>query len=594
MYKYKAIIFDLDGTIFKSDKLFIESFNRVRKNLGFESINESVLKKLIGKPMADICREVFGELSNEEVEEIRAQVRKEDQKNISKLGNLYPGAIDMLKTLKEEGYTLCICSHGSGDYVTNVLKTFALEDYFAIVKSRVEGLSKSQLIKQILEETMSSSAIVVGDTPFDIEGANDSRCLSIGVSYGFGNQLNSDLTAHSTMDVTLLINKVNNFYHKLGEQIISEKKLGLPLLVGINGVDTSGKTQLSYELYRYLFKQGYSVEVIKIDDFHNDKAIRYKDPDPVNSYINYAFDLEKLENELLIPIKEHGKLEKTINCLDIEEDKHTIQRSYRVDCDTIVLVEGVLLYRDPLDKYFDFRVYLEISYDEVIKRAIKRDSRILGDTVAEKYKEKYIPVQNRYISENKPMLKSDVVIDNLNFMEPKFLKLPTVKKLNRTKKIKLKPMCKRFLADATEMFEDNEAKEMLGIVYKPTLSNFKGRAIKSYAILDEKGEFLGIVELFNISWKNRRAEYSIALKPLARGKGYGYWATHKILDLAFNEQGITRVWLRVLESNSKAIKLYERLGFIREGLCREESLRSGKFVSQIQMSILKKEWRSYI
>lgn len=591
MYKYKTIIFDLDGTLFKSDELFKESFNTVRKQMGYESVSESAIKKHIGKPMADLCKEFFGELSFEEVEDIREKVRQEDRKNILRLGSLYKGVREMLNNLREEGFTLCICSYGSREYVDIVLECFGLQGYFSIVKSRVEGLNKSQLIKQILEETMSSSAIVVGDTVFDTEGADDAKCLSIGVTYGYGKDIDSDFTANYPYEIPILVNKINNFYSRLAEQIVTKKKMGLPLIVGINGVDTSGKTQLSKELYGYLNKQGYLVELVHIDDFHNPKAVRYQDPNPIKSYINNAFDLEKLAREVLYPIREQGKLETSIKCLDLESDKYINERSYSVNKDTIILVEGVLLYREPIDKYFDLRIFLEVTYDEVIKRAIKRDAGILGNSVVEKYREKYIPIQKHYISEATPTLKSDIVIDNLDFKNPKFLKLPTHNKGDKSTKIKLKPMGKKYLKDAIGVLGDHEAKEMLGAIYKPTLSNFKGKTTRSYAILSEAGEFLGIVEFFNISWKNRRAEYSIALQPLARGKGFGCLATDKILEIAFKELGLNRVWLRVLETNGKAIKLYERLGFVREGLCREESLRNGKFVSQIQMSILKKEWR---
>lgn len=102
------------------------------------------------------------------------------RKHIVKSGRLYDGVVEMLNKLKEDGYTLCICSNGSSEYVENILHTFGLTDKFSIIKSRIDGLSKSQLIKQILDETLSTSAVVVGDRLIDFEAANDTGCLSIG------------------------------------------------------------------------------------------------------------------------------------------------------------------------------------------------------------------------------------------------------------------------------------------------------------------------------------------------------------------------------------------------------------------------------
>lgn len=140
------------------------------------------------------------------------------------------------------------------------------------------------------------------------------------------------------------------------------------------------------------------------------------------------------------------------------------------------------------------------------------------------------------------------------------------------------------------MSEENEAREMLGIVTVPVLDDFIGKNNISKAILNKDNEFIGVVELINISWKNRRAELSITIKQQMQGKGYGYTSINKMLEITFVEHGINRVVLRVIDTNIKAINLYRKVGFIQEGICRGESLRRGRFTDQIQMSILSSEW----
>lgn len=85
---------------------------------------------------------------------------------------------------------------------------------------------------------------------------------------------------------------------------------------------------------------------------------------------------------------------------------------------------------------------------------------------------------------------------------------------------------------------------------------------------------------------------SIAIRPEMRRRGYGNAAINKILEIAFLEYGMNRVWLRALETNTNAIDLYKKAGFIQEGICRSESMRKGQFMNQIQMSILADEWIS--
>ena len=131
---------------------------------------------------------------------------------------------------------------------------------------------------------------------------------------------------------------------------------------------------------------------------------------------------------------------------------------------------------------------------------------------------------------------------------------------------------------------------MLGVTELPDKEYLTTKNTKCYVILNHSREFVGIIEFFNTSWRNRRAELSIIIKREYRGKGYGTEAIEKILNIGFGELGFNRIWLRVLEYNRQAIVSYIKAGFIEEGICREESIRFGKFKNQVQMSILRNEW----
>lgn len=208
-------------------------------------------------------------------------------------------------------------------------------------------------------------------------------------------------------------------FDSIHENIQTRKRKNIPLLVGINGVDTSGKTTFTKQLAEYLVDKGYPVQILHLDDFHNPQEIRYKEADPIYTYINNAFDLHRIEDELLKPMKQVGHLNKELMLLDLEKDEFCIKKEYNITQDTIVLFEGVLLYREPLDSYFDFRIYLDISFDEVIKRATKRDGYLFGDGIIEKYQQKYIPIQKIYMEKYKPKENSDLVICNEDFKNPK-------------------------------------------------------------------------------------------------------------------------------------------------------------------------------
>ena len=111
-----------------------------------------------------------------------------------------------------------------------------------------------------------------------------------------------------------------------------------------------------------------------------------------------------------------------------------------------------------------------------------------------------------------------------------------------------------------------------------------------YAIADdENDEYLGTISLKEISTVNKNAEYAISLRKKAQGKGIGAKATKEILRLAFEEYGLERVYLNVLSDNIRAIKLYEKCGFIFEGEFRNHLLLEGRYKSLKWYSVLKHE-----
>ena len=113
---------------------------------------------------------------------------------------------------------------------------------------------------------------------------------------------------------------------------------------------------------------------------------------------------------------------------------------------------------------------------------------------------------------------------------------------------------------------------------------------RHYAIVDENDEYLGTISLKDINDKHKRAEYAIALRESASGKGIGYKATMAILDIAFNELGLNRVYLNVFPENKRAIALYLKCGFKFEGEFRQHVFIRGEFRNLKWYGILRDEY----
>ncbi|HJZ49075.1 MAG TPA: GNAT family protein [Roseiflexaceae bacterium] len=107
----------------------------------------------------------------------------------------------------------------------------------------------------------------------------------------------------------------------------------------------------------------------------------------------------------------------------------------------------------------------------------------------------------------------------------------------------------------------------------------------------ESDELLGFVELESILWAHQHAWLSIAIgDPARQGQGYGGEALELALQFAFQELNLHRVQLTVFNYNQRAIALYEKLGFRREGVYREHIQRDGARYDMYLYGILRPEW----
>lgn len=108
---------------------------------------------------------------------------------------------------------------------------------------------------------------------------------------------------------------------------------------------------------------------------------------------------------------------------------------------------------------------------------------------------------------------------------------------------------------------------------------------------DEDDELIGLLELDGVDWAHRTTFISIGIgEARRRGRGYGREAMQLALAFAFNELNLYRVCLTVFSYNDQAIALYERLGFVREGVYREHLERDGRRYDMYLYGLLRPEW----
>jgi UDP-4-amino-4,6-dideoxy-N-acetyl-beta-L-altrosamine N-acetyltransferase len=103
----------------------------------------------------------------------------------------------------------------------------------------------------------------------------------------------------------------------------------------------------------------------------------------------------------------------------------------------------------------------------------------------------------------------------------------------------------------------------------------------------------GVVHLTSISSIHQRCEWGIYLgETTARGTGAAEAASFLSLDAAFSDLSMERVTCEVLATNERALGLYKRIGFRREGCLRSYVTKSSERHDVLVMSILRPEWET--
>ncbi len=88
----------------------------------------------------------------------------------------------------------------------------------------------------------------------------------------------------------------------------------------------------------------------------------------------------------------------------------------------------------------------------------------------------------------------------------------------------------------------------------------------------------GSVYIRDIDRVHNKAEYGIFIgEDGARGRGVGTAAARLMLRYCFEEEKLHRIYLRVYSDNLQAIRSYEKAGFAREGLLRDDVRIDGKY-----------------
>ncbi|MBQ7560524.1 MAG: GNAT family N-acetyltransferase [Synergistaceae bacterium] len=166
---------------------------------------------------------------------------------------------------------------------------------------------------------------------------------------------------------------------------------------------------------------------------------------------------------------------------------------------------------------------------------------------------------------------------------------------------RLRELERRDLAEINKWRNDPELINLLGAPFRYINYDVDVQWFENYmksrsnavrcAIVKDDDNIIGLVSLVPVDVLNQSAEFHIMIGSKEnQNKGCGTFAINEILKHAFMNMNLHRVELGVLENNTRARHLYEKAGFIQEGIMRGALFKNGKFVNKVMYSILREEY----
>lgn len=198
MKKYKAVLFDLDGTLLDTSKGIYNAIHYAEKKMDLRPLSEEVLPSVVGPSSMEMYQTFHG-LSPEDAKKAIAYHRSYQIERGHREFAFYPGITDLLKMLKECHSVLGVATLKRRDIAIDTLTAAGYMEYFQTVwgVSAEECETKAELMKAALKDMNidPEDAVMVGDSSTDAIGADELHVDFIAAAYGFGfkTQKNLDL-----------------------------------------------------------------------------------------------------------------------------------------------------------------------------------------------------------------------------------------------------------------------------------------------------------------------------------------------------------------------------------------------------------------
>jgi phosphoglycolate phosphatase-like HAD superfamily hydrolase len=207
MTKRGFLIFDLDGTLFRTETVTIPAVRDVFQGRGIRVPPAGEIRAFFGKPTGDFLNWI--RTFSTDSTALESAVSRRELDLIPETGELFPGVREVLTALSRQVARMAVCSNGTASYVPRVIEIHGLTSFFDSVRYRGDsGKSKPKMVRELLDRFPDRPGIVIGDREDDIEAAHQNGLHAIAAGYGYGEPtewVSADAIARTPSQLTELV-----------------------------------------------------------------------------------------------------------------------------------------------------------------------------------------------------------------------------------------------------------------------------------------------------------------------------------------------------------------------------------------------------
>ena len=184
------------------------------------------------------------------------------------------------------------------------------------------------------------------------------------------------------------------------------------LLVGLSGIDGSGKGYLARHIARALRSRGFRVASLAADDWAAAPEQRFDANRPAEHFYEHGFRFEEMFRDLILPLK--SQRSRRLEALRSNESQSALHpHVFEFNNVDIILLEGIFLLKREYREHFDLTIWVDCSFETAMERAVQRAQEGLPpDETRRAYETIFFPAQHLHFTRENPHAAADFIINN--------------------------------------------------------------------------------------------------------------------------------------------------------------------------------------